>query len=114
MSRSQKITLGLIAGFGALAAFGGAAFGETQLSISIKDHRFDPAELHAPAHAPITLTVRNLDATPEEFESKQLRVEKVVAGGGTITVKIRALEPGRYPFAGEYHESTAQGALVVE
>jgi Cupredoxin-like domain len=46
------------------------------LRTSIKDHRFQPTELKAPANTPITLVVRNLDPTPEEFESKTLRVEK--------------------------------------
>ena len=54
--------------------------------LALKDHRFEPAEPHAPAGKPITIEIRNLDATPAEFESKTLRVEKVVAGGGVITV----------------------------
>jgi hypothetical protein len=60
---------------------------------SIKDHRFQPTELKAPASTPITLVVRNLDPTPEEFESKTLRVEKVVAGNSEITIKLRPLAP---------------------
>jgi plastocyanin len=100
----------------ALAAGCAPAFAadETSLEISIKDHRFAPAELHAPADKPIAIVVKNLDATPEEFESKALKVEKVVAGNSEITVRLRPLKAGRYPFAGEYHESTAKGALVVE
>jgi len=93
----------------------GAAFAqETSLSVAIQNHRFSPAELHAPANTPIALTVKNLDPTPEEFESKQLRVEKVVAGGASTTVRIRPLAPGKYRFFGDYHEDTAEGFLVVE
>jgi len=43
-----------------------------------------------------------------------LRVEKVVPGGGTITVQVRALKPGRYRFYDDYHEETTQGYLVVK
>jgi len=101
--------------FAALAALAPGAFAaESALSVSIKDHRFSPAELHAPANTPLTLTVKNLDSTPEEFESKHLRVEKVIAGNGTATLKIRPLEPGKYRFFGDYHEDTAEGYLVVE
>jgi plastocyanin len=82
--------------------------------LTIKDHRFEPAELRVPAGKPITLLVRNADPTPEEFESKTLRVEKVIAGNGEATIRLRALQPGRYRFFGEFHEATAQGALVVE
>ena len=87
---------------------------ETSLNLEIKDHRFTPAELHAPANKTLTLTVKNLDATPEEFESKPLRIEKLVAGKGQATVRIPALAAGKYNFFGDYHEKTAQGVLIVE
>lgn len=91
----------------------GAASAVT-LHISIKDHRFQPAELKVPANAPVTLIVRNLDATPEEFESNTLRVEKVVAGNSEITLNFRPLAPGRYRFYGDFNEATAQGAITAE
>jgi heme/copper-type cytochrome/quinol oxidase subunit 2 len=81
--------------------------------ISMKDHRFVPAELHAPAGKPIVIVVKNLDLTPAEFESQMLRVEKVVTGGGTITLRIRPLDPGRYRFFDDFHQET-QGYLVVK
>jgi plastocyanin len=83
------------------------------LNIAMKDHRFQPAELHAPAGKPITIIVKNLDPAPAEFESNMLRVEKVVTGGGTITMRIRPLEPGRYRFFDDFHPST-EGYLVVK
>jgi plastocyanin len=97
-----------------VAGSAATASSETALELSIKDHRFEPASLTARAGEPIAITVKNLDATPEEFESKTLKVEKVVAGNGEITVRLRPLKPGRYAFAGEYHEDTAKGELVVE
>jgi plastocyanin len=93
---------------------GGAMAQQTSVSLTIKDHRFSPSEVRVPANTPVTLTVKNLDATPEEFESKHLRVEKVIAGNGAATLHIRPLEPGRYRFFGDYHEDTAEGFLVVE
>jgi hypothetical protein len=84
------------------------------LRTSIQDHRFQPSELKAPANTPITLVVRNLDPTPEEFESRTLRVEKVVAGKSEITIQLRPLAPGRYRFYGDFNEAIAQGALVAE
>ena len=83
------------------------------VNISMKDHRFMPAELQAPAHKPIVIVVKNLDSAPAEFESNMLRVEKVVTGGGTITLRIRPLEPGRYRFFDDFHPST-EGYLVVK
>jgi hypothetical protein len=99
----------------ALMAFVGAANGqEATIDLTIKDHRFVPAEAHAPANTPVVIVVKNLDSTPEEFESKMLRVEKLIAGGGSATFRIRPLAPGRYRFFGEYHEDTAEGFLVIE
>ncbi len=83
------------------------------VNISLKDHRFQPAELHAPAGKPIVIVVKNIDPAPAEFESNMLRVEKVVTGGGTITIRIRPLEPGRYRFFDDFHPET-QGYLVVK
>ena len=82
--------------------------------LSLKDHRFQPAEARAPAGKPVTIVISNLDPTPAEFESKTLRVEKVVAGGGTITVQIRPLAAGRYKFFDDYHEDTTEGFLNVQ
>jgi plastocyanin len=82
-----------------------------EYTIVIKEHRFQPAELAVPAGKRIKLVIDNQDATPEEFESKQLRVEKIVPGGTKGTVTVGPLKPGSYPFFGEFHEDTAQGKL---
>jgi hypothetical protein len=83
------------------------------LQVTLKDHRFDPAELAAPANKPLVIDVTNQDPTPAEFESKTLRVEKVVTGGAKISVRVRPLPPGRYRFFDDYHEKTTEGFLVV-
>jgi len=83
-------------------------------TITIKDHRFTPAELKVPAGKRITVTVSNDDATPEEFESHELKFEKVIPGKSKGVVRFGPLKPGRYPFFGEFHEDTAQGAVIAE
>jgi len=91
-----------------------ASAANTDYTLVIKDHRFQPAELTVPAGKKIKLTIENKDATPEEFESYPLGREKVVAGNSTTTLYIGPLTPGRYPFFGEYNEATAQGAVVAK
>jgi len=89
-----------------------AAFAQTQeFAIVIKEHRFQPAELTVPAGKRIKLVIDNQDGTPEEFESHELRVEKIIPGGTKGTVSVGPLKPGTYPFFGEFHEATAQGKL---
>jgi len=85
---------------------------QASLSISVKNHRFQPAELQAPANVPITLHVRNLDSTPMDFESVSLRVEKVVTPNSEGIVRLRPLSPGRYNFFDDFHQET-NGVLVV-
>lgn len=87
---------------------------DTDFTLVIKDHRFQPAELTVPAGKKIKLTVDNQDATPEEFESHPLNREKVIAGNGKSTIYIGPLDPGRYPFFGEFNEATAQGVIVAK
>jgi len=67
-----------------------------------------------PAGKRIKLVIDNQDATPEEFESKTLRVEKIVPGNSKGTVTVGPLKPGSYSFFGEFHEATAQGKLHAE
>ena len=85
-----------------------------RLQLTIRDHRFDPPELHVPANRPVVIDVRNEDATAEEFDSADLGVEKVIAGGRQSPVRIRPLAPGRYGFIGEYHADTAAGTIIAE
>jgi plastocyanin len=91
-----------------------AAAAEPELQLVIKNHRFEPAELKAPAGQRIKLVVHNQDATPEEFESHSLNREKVIPAGARATIFIGPLKPGRYDFFGEYNEATAKGAVVAE
>ena len=67
-----------------------------------------------PAGQRFTIHVRNLDPTAEEFDSSDLKVEKVIGGKGEGTIHIHPLAPGRYNFMGEYHEATARGVVVAK
>jgi plastocyanin len=92
----------------------GQAAEEMVVEISIKDHKFDPDAIKLPAGTPVKLSVKNLDASPEEFESKDLGFEKVIAGNSSAIIRLKPLKPGTYIFFGEYHEDTAQGHIEVE
>jgi plastocyanin len=83
-------------------------------TVTIRDHRFEPAEVHVPAGKRILLTVINTDPLSEEFDSTALKVEKVIAGKSQGVVHISPLNPGRYDFIGEYHETTAKGQVVAD
>ena len=110
----------VLAGAAAIAAlslgiaYPASAADEVEATISIKNHKFDPAEVKVPAGKAIKLTVKNLDSSAEEFESHSLKVEKVIAGKAAAVIRIKPQKKGSYKFFGEYHEKTAQGVLIVE
>lgn len=89
------------------------AFTEDAYMLTVKDHAFTPTTLEIPTGKRVKITVRNADQTPEEFESQDLHIEKMMAGNGTISVFVGPLDPGSYGFVGEQHEDTARGTIIV-
>ena len=85
-----------------------------EIVIDIKDHLFYPDVVVVPANTKVKLRIRNLDPTPEEFESYELNREKVIAGESETVVFIGPLAAGEYPFFGEFYPKTAQGKVVAE
>lgn len=91
------------------------AFSEVkEYSITIKDHKFEPAVIEVPANQEFKLIVENLDKTAEEFESHDLKKEKMIGGGKKATIAINGLKAGEYKFVGEFNEKTAQGKIIVK
>lgn len=87
---------------------------EPEYLLTIRDHRFVPAELRVPAGKKIKLIIDNQDATAEEFESHALNREKVIPPKSKASVFIGPLKPGQYPFVGEFNEKTAKGVIISE
>ena len=81
--------------------------------MSYSKGQFQPSELSAPADKPVAIRIKNLDAKAMEFESKSLRVEKVVAANSEGVINVRALKPGRYEFYDDFNDQ-ARGALTVQ
>jgi len=104
--------LNLVWVLGLLAAVPAAAQ-DLSFTLTIRDHKFDPQELSVPAGKKFKLVVRNLDATAEEFESRDLKREKVIPGKSEGTLTLGPLKPGTYRFVGEFHENTANGSIIA-
>jgi plastocyanin len=85
-----------------------------QIVLTIENHAFSSAEIHVKAGQRIQILVRNLDPTAEEFDSTSLKIEKVIAGKSEGVLRLHALDPGSYPFVGEYHADTAKGVFIAE
>ena len=87
---------------------------DLEYKLTIRDHRFEPAELRVPAGKKIKLIIDNQDPSAEEFESHKLNREKVIPPKSTGFVFVGPLSPGKYPFIGEFHEKTANGVIIAE
>lgn len=88
------------------------AHAQQSVTVEYSNGQFRPGELPAPADRPLALHVKNLDPKAMEFESKSLRVEKVVAAKSEGAINIRPLKPGRYEFYDDFN-AKARGVLNV-
>ncbi len=57
----------------ALLATTSTVYAQQMMTVTVKNHRFQPSQLTAPANAPISIRVRNQDSTRMDFESVSLR-----------------------------------------
>jgi hypothetical protein len=107
--RKILFTFAAICGF-----FISAAAHADDFILTLKDNAFVPQELEVPANQKVKLKVKNLDATPAEFESHDLQREKIIRGNSEAVVFIGPLEPGRYEFFDEFHMDTTRGTIIVK
>jgi plastocyanin len=80
--------------------------------IKIKNHRFEPDLINVPADTKFKIIIENLDNTIEEFESDDLKKEKLVGAGKKVSLQISPLKAGEYKFYGDFHQKTAQGKII--
>lgn len=84
------------------------------IELVIRNHLFVPDKIHIPADTKVRLVIHNNDATPEEFESRQLNREKLIMGNSTTAILLGPLPKGEYAFFGAFNAQTAIGSIVVE
>ncbi len=108
--------LSLLAALGLVLGLGPALAETSALTVTLTDGVVAPQTIELPADTAATLTVVNAGATPAEFESKQLRIETIIAPGQTTTIELQPLPAGSYSFVEEFHENldTARGTIVAK
>jgi cupredoxin-like protein len=82
--------------------------------IVAENGRFTPETITVPANTRFRVEVTNRNAGPEEFETSNPLKELVVAPGSTRSTVFPPLQPGSYPFFGEFHRDTAKGQIVAK
>jgi uncharacterized protein YjfI (DUF2170 family) len=83
-------------------------------TIIIKNHQFFSNKITIPANVKVKLIIENQDDEVEEFESFDLRREKIVPSKSSVIIKIGPLSQGEYNFFGDFHIKTAQGVIIVK
>jgi len=82
--------------------------------LDVRDGVFEPATLEVPAGKRFKIEISNVGKGPIEFESRDLRQEKVLAPGAKSSVVINALKPGTYMFFDEYHMDLPKGKIIAK
>lgn len=114
MNRVARLHRVLALVFGMNAAIPLSADEVLTFKLLARDGGFHPERIEVPAGRRFRIEVTNQNAGPEEFESKELHKELVLAPGVTRTVVFAPLKPGVYSFFGEFHPATAKGQIVVK
>ena len=81
--------------------------------LDMADGKVNPARIEVPAGKRIKIEIRNTGNGAVEFESVELRKEKVLAPGADSFVVIAPLSPGEYKFFDDFHQ-TAKGVIVAK
>jgi len=88
--------------------------GVLHIDIILKNHNFEPNVIEIPAGQKIKLIIHNQDDTAEEFESFDLKREKIIPSNSQINIILAPLKPGQYKFFGDFYPETAQGVINVK
>lgn len=86
---------------------------DPEIRLSLKDHKFVPEEVSAPAGQKIKFIVLNEESAVCEFESVDFHREKIVQPGKEVTVYVGPLEAGTYEFFDDFHPGV-RGRLLVK
>lgn len=113
-ARTTRRLVALTAGALLLASFPGHAEEEPVFRIEFNDGKVTPQRLEVPAKTRIKLELHNVGTEPAEFESKELRKEKVLAPGASSVLVIRTLDPGEYDFFDDFHLDIPPCVLVAK
>ena len=97
-----------------LASLTAQGAGDQSFELRLKEHKFSPQELTIPADKRLKLTIKNLDATPAEFESHNFEAEKVVPAGGEVSLYIGPLKAGSYLSLRRFSRGSDKGTLIAK
>jgi len=114
MSQIPAYRQSLVLIFAALVAVPALAAETPLFKLVARDGVFEPTVIEVPAGKRVRLEIHNEGKTAMEFESRELKQEKVIPPGKKATLTINALKAGEYKFVDEFHEKTGQGKVIAK
>lgn len=106
--------LAIVASLALAAPLPAMAEEEPTFRIEFKDGVITPLRIEVPANTRIRLELVNTGTTPAEFESVELRKEKVLAPGSDSVMVLRRLDPGEYDFFDDFHLDAPHAVVVAK
>ena len=82
--------------------------------LEMQDGKLIPPRIEVPSGQRIKIEIHNIGKSAAEFESIELRKEKVLAPGAQSFVVIAPLRPGEYKFFDDFHLNMPQGVIVAK
>lgn len=82
--------------------------------LEMQDGKLIPPRIEVPSGQRIKIEIHNVGKSAAEFESVELRKEKVLAPGAQSFVVIAPLRPGEYKFFDDFHLNMPQGVIVAK
>ncbi|NWA03286.1 cupredoxin domain-containing protein [Pseudomonas gingeri] len=86
---------------------------DAPITLVLENHHFTPSTFTVPADKRFRIQLTSHDNSVDEFESYDMKFEKIIVPGGTITVFTGPMHPGTYSFFDDYHPDDAKGTVTV-
>jgi plastocyanin len=83
-------------------------------TITFKGGSFEPKELTIPANTKVKLEIDNQESKTIEFESHDMKAEKIIKSGKKRPVFVGPLKAGEYSFFDEFNEAAGKGKVIVK
>lgn len=90
-----------------------AAQADQLVTLVIQNHTFSPSTFEVPAGERFRIQLTSHDESVDEFESYDMKFEKIIVPGNTITVFAGPLHPGTVTFFDDYHPDQAKGTVTA-
>ena len=98
----------------AAAALPALAGDEPTFRIEFRNGQISPGRIEVPAKTRFRLELVNAGEMPAEFESLELRKEKVIAPESETVMVTRTLDPGEYSFFDDFQPGSPPAILIAK